>query len=378
LGTLEDFRWFVGRARELGLQLALDVALQVSPDHPYVREHPQWFVRRPDGSIQYAENPPKKYQDIHPFDFQCADAPALWRELLSIFEFWIEQGVRIFRVDNPHTKSLEFWRWCIAQIKRAHPDVVLLAEAFTRPKLMYALAKLGFSQSYTYFTWRNTKPELVEYFTELTRTEVAEFFRPNLWPNTPDILPESLQWGGRPVYAQRLVLAATLGSSYGIYGPVFELMESAARPGAGEYLDSEKYQLRRWSLGGPGALHPLITRINEIRRDNPALHDMRSLRFHACDNDALIAYSKTAGENVIVVVVNLDPHHTQSGHPELDLDALGFERDAPFQAHDLLGGSHFMWQGSRSYVELDPQVSPAHVFRLRRKLRTEHDFDYFA
>lgn len=378
LGTLEDFRWFVERAGELGLRVALDVALQASPDHPYVREHPEWFVHRPDGSIQYAENPPKKYQDIYPFDFQCAEAPALWAELTSIFRFWIEQGVRTFRVDNPHTKSLEFWRFCIAEIKREHPDVVFLAEAFTRPKLLYALAKLGFSQSYTYFTWRNTKHELTAYMTELTQTDVGEFFRPNLWPNTPDILPEHLQWGGRSVYVQRLVLAATLSASYGIYGPAFELMESEARPGSGEYRNNEKYELRDWDVDRPDSLRAVITRVNAIRRDHPALHDNRSLRFHGVDNDALLAYSKTAGEDVVLVVVNLDPHHAQGGVLDLDLPALGVDPEAAFQAHDLLGGGRFSWHGARNYVELDPHVCPAQVFQLRRRLRTEHDFDYFA
>ncbi|HYC00534.1 MAG TPA: alpha-1,4-glucan--maltose-1-phosphate maltosyltransferase [Candidatus Limnocylindrales bacterium] len=378
LGTLEDFRSFLARAEQLGLRVALDIALQVSPDHPYVKEHPQWFVHRPDGSIQYAENPPKKYQDIYPFDFQCEDAPALWRELTSIFEFWVGQGVRIFRVDNPHTKSLMFWRHCIAEIKRQHPDVIFLAEAFTRPKLMYALARLGFSQSYTYFTWRNTRDELTQYFTELTRTEAVEFFRPNLWPNTPDILPESLQFGGRPAFVQRLVLAATLGASYGIYGPAFELMESQARPGSGEYMDNEKYEIRRWEVSRADSLRPIITRVNAIRRENAALHDNRSLRFHQCANETLLCYSKRAADNVIVVVVNLDVHHKQSGFVELDLDALGIEPDRPFQAHDLLGGGRYLWHGSRNYVELDPHVSPAQIFRVRRRVRTEYDFDYFV
>ncbi len=378
LGTLEDFRWFAGRAAGLGLRVALDVAMQVSPDHPYVSEHPEWFVHRPDGSIQYAENPPKKYQDIYPFDFQCADAPALWVELTGIFRFWIGEGVRTFRVDNPHTKSLEFWRYCIAVIKKDHPDVVFLAEAFTRPKLMYALAKLGFSQSYTYFTWRNTKRELVEYMTELTQTEAREFFRPNFWPNTPDILPESLQWGGRPMYVQRLVLAATLSSSYGIYGPAFELMESEARPGSGEYRNNEKYELRDWDVERADSLRDVIARVNAIRRDHPALQDNRELRFHAIDNDALLAYSKAAGDDVVLVVVNLDPHHTQSGFLELDLPALGIDPQDAYQAHDLLGGGRYAWHGARNYVELDPSVSPAQVFQLRRRLRTEHDFDYFV
>jgi starch synthase (maltosyl-transferring) len=378
LGTLEDFRWFVARARQLGLEVALDIALQVSPDHPYVREHPEWFLKRPDGSIQYAENPPKKYQDIYPFDFQCKDAPALFRELESIFEYWIAEGIKIFRVDNPHTKSLPFWRWCIGALKQAHPDLVLLAEAFTRPKLMRALAKLGFSQSYTYFTWRTTKHELTSYFTELTQTELVEYFRPNLWPNTPDILPENLQFGNRAAYVTRLVLAATLGSNYGIYGPAFELMESEARPGSGEYSNNEKYELRRWDVSRPDSLRSIIQRLNGIRRDNPALQDDRSLKFHSTDNDMLLCYSKRTKDDVIVVVVNLDPHHVQSGFVHLDLGALGVDSDHAFQAHDLLSGARFFWSSARNYVELDPTVSPAHVLRLRRRIRREEDFDYFA
>ncbi len=377
LGTLEDFRWLVARARELGLAVALDIALQVSPDHPYVREHPEWFVRRPDGSIQHAENPPKKYQDIYPFDFQCQDAPALWRELQSIFEHWIAQGVTIFRVDNPHTKSLAFWEHCLRELKREHPHVIFLAEAFTRPKLMYALAKLGFSQSYTYFTWRATKRELTEYFTELTQTELAEYFRPSLWPNTPDILPEQLQYGGRPAFIARVVLAATLGGNYGVYGPAFELMESAARDDSGEYRDNEKYEIKRWNIERPDSLSPLLTRLNAIRRDNPALHGDRSLLFHPTDNEMLLCYSKHAGDNVIVVVVNLDVHHVQSGFIELDLAGLGIAQGGAYQAHDLLTGARFLWTSARNYVELDPQASPAHVLRIRHRLRSEHDFDYF-
>jgi starch synthase (maltosyl-transferring) len=378
LGTLEDFRWFVGRTQELGMEVALDVALQASPDHPYVREHPEWFVRRPDGSIQYAENPPKKYQDIYPFHFESESADALWVELLSIFQFWAGQGVRIFRVDNPHTKSLNFWRWCVAELKRDYPDVILLSEAFTRPKLMYMLAKIGFSQSYTYFTWRNTSHELREYMHELTQTEVAEFFRPNFWPNTPDILPEHLQFGGRPAFVARLVLASTLTANYGMYGPAFELMESAARPGSGEYLDNEKYELKQWDTERPDSLRPVITLINRIRRENPALHANASLRFHACDNEMLLCYSKQAQDDVILVVVNLDFHHTQSGWVHLDLEALDIDPEDTFQVHDLLGGGHYLWHGPGNYVELNPHASPAHIFRIRRRLRTEQDFDYFA
>ncbi len=366
LGTLEDFRHFVRRAEELGLTVALDIAFQASPDHPYVREHPEWFLRRPDGTIQYAENPPKKYQDVYPFNFECEDWRGLWEELLSVFQFWIAQGVKVFRVDNPHTKPLRFWQWCIAEIKAEHPDAIFLSEAFTRPKLMYALAKLGFTQSYTYFTWRESGPELRAYLEEITSPPVVDFFRPNFWPNTPDILPEHLEHGGRPMFIARLVLAATLTANYGIYGPAFELMEHVRRPGSGEYLDNEKYQLRSWDLDHPDSLRPLIARINGIRRENPALHDNRSLRFHATDNDTLLCYSKSSpsGDNVVLVVVNLDPHHTQAGFAHLDLAALGVDPAQPFEIHDLLGDARYVWRGPHNYVELNPHILPAHVFRI--------------
>jgi starch synthase (maltosyl-transferring) len=378
LGTLDDFRAFVARARELGLHVALDIAMQVSPDHPYVTEHPEWFAKRPDGTIQYAENPPKKYQDIYPFDFECADAPALWEELTSIFLFWAEQGVRVFRVDNPHTKSLAFWSYCVAELKQRYPDAILLAEAFTRPKLMYALAKLGFSQSYTYFTWRNTKHDFTTYMTELTKTEVGEFFRPNFWPNTPDILPEHLQYGGRGSFMARLVLAATLSSNYGIYGPAFELMEHVARPDAEEYLDNEKYELKHWDVERLDSLRPLITRLNRIRRDNAPLHDNISLEFHPTDNESLLCYSKRLDDKAVIMVVNLDPHHRQAGWLDLDLAKLGIREGAPYQVHDLLSDARYLWSGSRNFVDLDPAGMPAHIFVLRHRVRSEADFDYFA
>jgi starch synthase (maltosyl-transferring) len=345
-----------------------------------VREHPSWFRRRPDGTIQYAENPPKKYQDIYPLDFETDDWRALWQELTSVVRFWIGKGIRIFRVDNPHTKALPFWEELIAEVKRDYPETIFLAEAFTRPKVMYRLAKLGFTQSYTYFAWRNTKQELTAYFTELTRSEVREFFRPNLWPNTPDILPEYLQFGGRPAFIARLVLAATLGASYGIYGPAFELAENRAlRPGSEEYLDSEKYQLRHWNIDDPWSLRELVARVNQARRENAALESDWSLRFHEIDNEKLICYSKTTPDlsNVILVVVNLDPSHTHSGWVNLDLAALGVDGVHPYQVHELLGDSRYLWTGPRNYVELNPQTAPAHVFRIRRKIRTERDFDYF-
>jgi starch synthase (maltosyl-transferring) len=382
LGTLSDFRRLVARARDAGLEVALDIAFQCSPDHPWVRDHPEWFRRRPDGTIQYAENPPKKYQDIYPLDFETPSWPQLWEALRDVFLFWIEQEVRIFRVDNPHTKAFAFWEWVIQEMKARHPDVLLLSEAFTRPKVMYRLAKLGFSQSYTYFTWRNTKAELTEYFTELTTTEVKEFFRPNLWPNTPDILPEFLQVGGRPAFAIRLVLAATLGASYGIYGPAFELGENRPRaPGSEEYLDSEKYELKHRPLNDPTSLCPLITTLNRVRRQNPALQRDHTLRFHPTDNPYLLCYSKTAGDaegDPVIVVVNLDPFHPQNGLVDLDLAALGIEADRPFEVDDLLSGHRFLWQGPRNFVDLTPATLPAHLLRVHRRVRTERDFDYFA
>ena len=380
LGTLEDFRSLTTKANELGIEIALDIAFQASPDHPYVKEHPEWFLKRPDGTIQYAENPPKKYQDIYPFHFESDAWRALWDELKSIFDFWIEQGVRVFRVDNPHTKPFALWQWIITEVKRTNPDVLFLAEAFTRPKVMYRLAKSGFTQSYTYFSWRNTKYEIVQYFTDLAQPPVSDFFRPNLWPNTPDILPEFLQFGGRPAFALRLVLAATLGASYGIYGPAFELQEhEALKPGGEEYLDSEKFQLRVWDLDRPDSLRDFIARVNRIRRENAPLQSNRGLTFHDIDNESLIAYSKASedGTDSVLVIVNLDPHHAHSGWLSLELADLGVGSEKPFQVHDLLSGARYLWQGARNYVSLDPAHSPAHIFRIRRRVRTERDFDYF-
>ncbi|MFP5304597.1 MAG: alpha-1,4-glucan--maltose-1-phosphate maltosyltransferase [Gammaproteobacteria bacterium] len=379
LGTLDDFRRFVEAAQARGLAVALDLAFQCAPDHPYVGEHPEWFRRRPDGSIQYAENPPKKYQDIYPFDFETDEWPALWRELKSVVDFWVAENVRIFRVDNPHTKPFPFWEWLIGEVKRAHPDVLFLSEAFTRPKVMHRLAKLGFTQSYTYFTWRNTKHELTAYFTELTEPPGSEYFRPNVWPNTPDILNEYLQFGGRPGFMIRFVLAATLAATYGIYGPAFELMEAEPRePGSEEYRNSEKYEIRRWNVQRPDSLRDFITRVNRIRREHPALHSNASLQFHPIDNEQLICFSKATddGANIVLVIVNLDPHHRQSGWLELPLERFRIESGRPYQMHDLLGGARYLWHGARNYVELDPQA-PAHLFILRRHVRREQDFDYY-
>lgn len=369
LGTLEDFRFFVEKVREHNMEVALDIAFQCAPDHPYVKEHPQWFTWRPDGTVQYAENPPKKYEDIYPINFETEDWRALWEELKSVMEYWIEQGVKIFRVDNPHTKSFHFWEWAIGEIKRKHPDTLFLAEAFTRPKVMYNLAKLGFSQSYTYFAWRTNKWELTQYMSELTQSEVRDYFRPNFWPNTPDILTEQLQFGGRPMFMQRFILAATLTSSYGMYGPAYELGEHGAAPGKEEYIDNEKYELKDWDLNAPHSIKDLIARINHIRRENPALHSNESLRFHAVQNDQLIAYSKNTVDlsNIVLIVVNLDITWTQSGWVGLPLEEFGLPPDQPFEVHDLLTDARYQWHGSHNYVELSPAL-PAHIFSIRRQV----------
>jgi len=380
LGTLEDFRRLVRRAAEHDIEIAMDIAFQCAPDHPWVREHPQWFRKRADGSIQYAENPPKKYQDIYPFDFESEDWGALWQALAGVFEFWIGQGVRIFRVDNPHTKAFGFWEWAISTIRGRHPEVIFLSEAFTRPKVMHRLAKVGFSQSYTYFTWRNTKQELTDYFTELTQGPGREYFRPNAWPNTPDILPSALQWGGRAVFMSRVTLAATLAASYGIYGPAYELLESRPlRAGGEEYLDSEKFEAKAWHRDDPASLAAFIGVLNRVRRDNPALQSDAGLVFIGIDNEQLLAYAKVNEDrsNIVVCVVNLDPHHVQSGWLDLDLAALTLEPGQAYQMHDLLSGANYLWQGPRNFVSLDPQRCPAHVMQLRSRLRRENDFDYF-
>jgi starch synthase (maltosyl-transferring) len=378
LGTLDDFARLVSRARELGIEIALDIAFQASPDHPWVKQHPDWFVHRADGSIQYAENPPKKYQDVYPFDFECDDWRGLWRALASVFFTWIDRGVRVFRVDNPHTKPIGFWAWCLAEIRGRHPDVIFLSEAFTRPLMLEQLAKIGFSQSYTYFTWRTTARELQTYLEELVARERVEFLRPSFWPNTPDILPEHLQLGVRPIFQQRAILAATLSSCWGIYGPAFELCDARALPGREEYQDSEKFQLRRWDLDAPHSLRHLLARLNRIRREHPALQGNRTLRFHPTDSDALLCYSKTGPEgDVIVCVVSLDPFHVRAGFVELDLAALGLPLDASFQVHDLIGDGRYLWNGARNYIELDPQAMPAQIFAIRHRDRREQNFEYF-
>jgi len=371
LGTFEDFDHLVAAVRHHGMELAMDIAFQCSPDHPWVEEHPEWFIHRPDGTIQYAENPPKKYQDIYPLNFESRDWKGLWDELKSVFQFWIDRDVRVFRVDNPHTKALPFWEWCIDEIHKNAPDVIFLAEAFTRPHIMYSLAKGGFSQSYTYFTWRTSKVELQSYFEEITKPPVSEFFTPNVWPNTPDILHASLQNGGRPAFMQRLILATTLAASYGIYGPAYELCENVpVKQASEEYLNSEKYQIRQWDRSSPQSLAPLVTKLNQIRRSNRALQSDWSLHFHHVDNPQMLCYSKSAaGENgapanVILVAVNLDPFSEQAGWIDLDLKRLGISHNQYFDVEDLLTGTHYRWHDRSNYVALRPHIMPAHIFRV--------------
>ena len=367
LGTLEDFEWLNSEVRKRGMEIALDFAINCSPDHPYVREHPDWFYQRPDGSIKFAENPPKKYEDIFPLNFRCENWPQLWAEMVSVVLFWAEHGVRIFRVDNPHTKPVPFWEYLITRVREKYPDTIFLSEAFTRPKMMKELAKACFSQSYTYFTWRNTKQELTEYLTELTQTEMREYFRANLWPNTPDILPPFLQEGGRAAFIIRAVLAATLSPVFGIYSG-YELCENEALPGREEYLDSEKYQYKERDWNAPGNIKDVIARLNEIRRTNRALRFYDNLRFYDADNDAIMCYGKMtpARENIIVVVVNLDPHGKQHSFVELPIEEFGLIEGDAYQVHDLLSDARYVWHGRRNYIELDPEIQPAHIFRVRR------------
>ncbi|HLO47006.1 MAG TPA: alpha-1,4-glucan--maltose-1-phosphate maltosyltransferase [Kamptonema sp.] len=367
LGTMADFEEFVAKAAEYGMEIALDLAYQCSPDHPYVKEHPNWFMHRPDGTIQYAENPPKKYQDIYPIDFETDDWQNLWQELKSVVLFWIDKKVKIFRVDNPHTKAFPFWEWMIGEVKQNYPDVIFLAEAFTRPKVMYRLAKLGFTHSYTYFTWRTTKWELTEYFKELTQPPVSDFFRPNVWPNTPDILHEYLQHGGRPAFMIRLVLAATLAANYGIYGPAYEVCENRpAKPGSEEYLDSEKYQIRDWDLNSPYTIRPLIERVNRIRREHPALQSNNNLKFHPTNNEQIICYSKQTDDlsDVMLMIVNLDPYNTQCCWVSLPLESMGIDPNKLYQVCDLVADTEYTWHGAHNYVELNPNILPAHVFKV--------------
>ena len=378
LGTLEDFDWLIGELAKRGMELALDIAINCSPDHPYVHDKPEWFFKRPDGTIKYAENPPKKYEDVYPLNFFCEDWRSLWEEVTSIILFWAERRVRIFRVDNPHTKPVAFWEYLIAKVRARYPDVIFLSEAFTRPKMMKVLAKAGFQQSYTYFTWRNFKHELTEYFTELTQTEMKDYFRGNLFPNTPDILPYILQQGGRPAFVIRAVLAATLSSVYGIYSG-FELCESAALPNKEEYLDSEKYQYKERDWNAPGNIKETITRLNRIRRENRALQEYENLRFYISENDNILFYGKAteSRDNIVLVAVNLDPYQSHDSYIQVPVGDFGWMDSDTYQVHDLLTDERYLWRGSRNYVLLNPQTRPAHVFRVRRWLSREQDFDYY-
>ena len=368
LGTLEDFDWLQKEIRRRGMEIALDFAINCSPDHPYVKEHPEWFYKRPDGTIKYAENPPKKYEDIYPINFRCENWRELWTEMKSIVLFWAERGVRIFRVDNPHTKPVAFWEYLIEGVRENYPDAIFLAEAFTRPKMMKSLARAGFNQSYTYFTWRISKQELIDYFTELTQTEMSEYFRPNLWPNTPDILPFVLQEGGRPAFMTRVLMAATLSPLYGIYSG-YELCENEALPGREEYLDSEKYQFKERDWNAQGNIKDWIARINRIRKQNRALQMYTNLRFYPADNDAILFYGKMtpARDNIILVVVNLDPFRKQNSFVHVPIEEFGQMATDEYQVHDLLNDARYTWRGRRNYVELDPEIQPAHIFLVRRQ-----------
>src|SRR5881396_1921064 len=367
LGTLADFDWLQKQVRKRGMEIALDFAINCSPDHPYVKEHPEWFYKRPDGTIKYAENPPKKYEDIYPINFRCENWRELWAEMKSIVLFWTERGVRIFRVDNPHTKPVAFWEYLIEGVREKYPDAIFLAEAFTRPKMMKALAIAGFNQSYTYFTWRNSKQELIDYFTELTQTEMSEYFRPNLWPNTPDILPYALQEGGRPAFMSRVLMAATLSPLYGIYSG-YELCENQALPGREEYLDSEKYQFKERDWNAPGNIKDWIARLNKIRKENRALQLYMNLRFYQAENDAILFYGKMtpARDNIILIAVNLDPFRKQHSFVDVPIEEFGQMESDGYQVHDLLNGARYTWRGRRNYVELDPEIQPAHIFLVRR------------
>ncbi len=373
LGTLEDFDALVAAASRHGIEIALDLAFQCSPDHPWVAEHPDWFAHRLDGSVACAENPPKRYEDVYPLDFDTSDREGLWAALLEVVLFWHSHGVRIFRVDNPHTKPFGFWEWLLAKARQRDPGMVFLAEAFTRPKVMHRLAKLGFDLSYTYFTWRNTKQELTEYFEELAHGPASRYFRPCVWPNTPDILAFSLQRGGRAAFVGRLVLAACLSASYGIYGPPFELLlDRPGTPGTdGDYLDSEKYEIRHWDLQDPRSIAEVVAQVNRARHDHKALWSNESLRFHPVDNEQLICWSKHDAESgdAVVCVVNLDPQWPQSGFVDLDLGAIGLDDGARFVVHDLLDGSTYAWGGQHNFVLLDPARSPAHLLHVEGPAR---------
>jgi starch synthase (maltosyl-transferring) len=366
LGTLEDFKTLVAAARRHGMEIALDFAIQCAPDHPWVKEHPEWFVFRPDGTIKYAENPPKKYQDIVNVNFYGRHREALWTALKDVVLFWVQHGVKIFRVDNPHTKPVSFWEWMIREVQALHPDVIFLSEAFTRPKMLKALAKAGFTQSYSYFTWRNFKQEFIDYLTELTQQEPREYLRPNFFTNTPDILPPILQRGGRPAFQMRLVLAATLSSVYGIYNG-FELCEGRALPDTEEYADSEKYEYKVWDWNRPGNIKDYIARVNKARRENPALREFTNLRFYRADSDAILFYGKMTRDcaNMVFVAVNLDPYEAHETTIEFPLGDMKIGHDDAFEAEELLGGERHLWRGAHQRIRLDPHHNPAAIFRVQ-------------
>ena len=365
LGTLEDCRKFIKSCSDMGFAVALDYALNCSPDHPYAKKHPDWFYREKDGTIRCAENPPKKYEDIYPLNFFCKDRANLWMELKSIIEFWIDMGVTVFRVDNPHTKPFAFWEWMIAEVKKKRPDVAFLAEAFTRPKIMKRLAKIGFDLSYTYFTWRETAKELREYLEELTQQEPSLYMKPIFFPTTPDILPYPLQNASREAFQIRFALACTLVGAYGMYNG-YELCDNAPFPGKEEYLNSEKYEYKVWDWNRPGNIKDFIRKLNEIRKAHPAMHQLKNIRFHNCDNPYILVYSKADGDDVLLFVVNLDPYYRQSGFITLDLRSLGLARENIYGVHDLLTGESYAWSGDRNYVELDPQKRLLHVLKVER------------
>ncbi len=379
LGTLADFEWLVGEVRNRGMEIAIDFAINCSPNHPYVKSHPEWFFKRPDGTIKYAENPPKKYEDVYPLNFHNDNWRELWDELRDVLVFWCERGVRIFRVDNPHTKPVSFWEWVIAEVRDKFPDAIFLSEAFTRPKMMQELAKAGFNQSYTYFTWRNSKYELAEYFTELTQSDLKEFFRANFFTNTPDILPEFLQLGGRQAFMIRAVLAAMACPVYGIYSG-FELCENSALPGREEYADSEKYQFKGRDWNAPGNIKEYIGKLNAIRRHNRALQEYANLRVRPVENDNILCFSKAteALDNLVLVIVTVDPWQPQTAFVHVPLADFGIAENEPYVVEDLLTGEQFSWRGARNFVSLDPHHRPAHIFRIRRLQGRENGRDIFA
>ncbi|WP_345953409.1 alpha-1,4-glucan--maltose-1-phosphate maltosyltransferase [Mucilaginibacter sp. PAMB04168] len=368
LGTLKDFKNLIKEAEKLGIEIAMDIAYQCAPDHPYVKEHPQWFKWRPDGTVQYAENPPKKYEDILPFNFETEDWENLWQELKSVIDYWVDAGIRVFRIDNPHTKAFGFWQWMISEVRTKNPEVIFLAEAFTRPRIMERLGKAGFNQSYSYFTWRNTKQELEEYLTELTKTEMRYFYRPNFWPNTPDILPPALTQGGDNAHITRVILAATLSSNYGLYGPVYEFGINAPHGAKEEYIDNEKYEIKNWDWNQYTRIGDIITRVNRIRKQNPALQTTWNIEFATTSNEQIICYVKTdkATHNNLVIAVNLDVFNTQGAHVKIPLPKLGIGYDEPYQVTDLLSGSTYQWTGDYNYVELNPYQMPAHIFKVEK------------